>query len=332
MYVGQSVARAVCLASLLILVQACTPAISSAPTGEPSPSVQPAPTGQPTEDGSVLAATPTAPAPTATPGVVTSKDVAYATSALDGVAQDRIWALDVYAPPERADWPVILLMHGLGGSKDGYSRESEAMAEMGAIVYTITWPVTPADAAALDDGKGFRQIYDTVICALSYVRATAGDFGGDPDRTVLVAHSYASLYGAWIALSFDGLDAQWQEFAADRNSSPSRVECEQQAEPASIVAFVGIGGRTYGFAEVLQQRDRDLWEVVSPYAHFGQNLEMPLRLLHGEQDPRVDPEFSRTFHQALLDAGYDSQLILFEGGHVVPPELTLATVMELTGD
>jgi predicted esterase len=75
-----------------------------------------------------------------------------------------------------------------------------------------------------------------------------------------------------------------------------------------------------------------LWEIVSPYAHFGQDLSMPIRLLHGEQDPIADPESSSAFNQDLITAGYDSELILFEGGHIVPVDLTYATVAELTSE
>jgi fermentation-respiration switch protein FrsA (DUF1100 family) len=96
-----------------------------------------------------------------------------------------------------------------------------------------------------------------------------------------------------------------------------------------VDAFIGIGGGRYTAAEVLQERDPDLWEIVSPFSHLGRNLELPIRLLHGERDTTASPESSQRFNDVLLEAGYDSRVILFDGRHIVPPGLTFEAVMEL---
>jgi predicted esterase len=56
---------------------------------------------------------------------------------------------------------------------------------------------------------------------------------------------------------------------------------------------------------------------------------MPVRLLHGTQDPVAKPESSHMFNDALVEAGHDSRVTLFDGGHIVPAELTAETVLEL---
>jgi hypothetical protein len=45
----------------------------------------------------------------------------------------------------------------------------------------------------------------------------------------------------------------------------------------------------------------------------------------------ASPESSHRFNEVLVEAGYDSRVILFDGGHIVPPELTSEAVMELAG-
>jgi hypothetical protein len=55
-------------------------------------------------------------------------------------------------------------------------------------------------------------------------------------------------------------------------------------------------------------------------------------LLHGEQDTLAKPESSQMFNDILLEAEYDSRVIMFDGGHIVPPQLTFETVIELANE
>jgi predicted esterase len=270
---------------------------------------------------------PTIPAPTPTSSVSVTKDVVYATSLREDGAT---WTLDVYTPLEAGGWPVVVFLHGLGGNKEGFVQAGEIIAESGATVYAVTWPAQAVDVAALDNGRGYREISETLNCAIRFARVSATDFGGDARHTTLVAHSYGALYGAWIALASGSLDAQWEEFLARRDGPPAQVECAKNSDSARVDAFVGIGGGRYTAAEVLQERNSELWEIVSPFSHLGRNLDLPVRLLHGDRDTVASPESSQTFNNVLLEAGYDSRVILFDGGHVVPPHLTFEAVMELS--
>ena len=75
-----------------------------------------------------------------------------------------------------------------------------------------------------------------------------------------------------------------------------------------------------------------MWKIASPLAYLGQNPNLVIRLLHGERDDGVNPESSIKFNEALTKAGYDSELILYDGIHLVPAELTAKVVMELAGE
>ena len=147
----------------------------------------------------------------------------------------------------------------------------------------------------------------------------------------LVGFSAGAGTGAWVALAGDDLDRLWEEFAATRGESPPQVECVVSGVSANVDAFVGIGGR-YGFAEPLQERDPELWQIASPYAQLGQDLDLRVRLIHGERDSAVRPEHAVQFNDVLAEAGYDTSLTLFDGIHRVPIELTAAKVMEVAGE
>lgn len=269
---------------------------------------------------------PTAPITTPTSSVSVTKDVIYATSLQE---DGKTWTLDIYKPVEAEGSPIVVLLHGLGATKEGYTRESEIIAESGVTVFAITWPVSVPDIAAIDNGRGYHEISETVACAIRFARATATDFGGDAHHLTMIAHSYGALYGAWITLASDDLYAQWDEFLVDRNGPLAQVDCERSSNSTRVDAFIGIGGGRYTAAEVLQERDSELWEIVSPFSHIGRNLVVPIRLLHGERDTIANPESSQMFNDVLLEAGYDSRVILFNGGHIVPSKLTAETVIEL---
>lgn len=294
---------------------------------EALPTLVETPTLRPSE---TLAPTPTLPPATPTPAITVTNEVIYAISLEES---ETSWALDVYTPVENGDWPTVVLIHGFGVAKEEYVRVSEIISESGAVVYTVDWPVREVVTAALgNNGRGYREISETLSCAIHFARATAADFGGDSGHVTLVAHSYGALYGAWIALASDNLDAQWEAFQVERDGPPAQVECERNSDAARVDAFIGIGGGRYTAAEVLEDRNPALWEIVSPFSYLGQNTELPVRLLHGERDTTASPESSQMFNDVLLEAGYDSRVILFDGGHIVPPQLTFDAVIELASE
>ncbi|MCP4540899.1 MAG: hypothetical protein GY832_27505 [Chloroflexi bacterium] len=269
---------------------------------------------------------PTVAAPTMTPSVKVSSDVAYVTSLQPDVSEQR---LDVYTPNEAGDWPVVVFLHGYDGNKEYYATLSQAIAEQGAVVFTAAWPTWIADMAARDNGKGFREMSEVLSCAIRFARATASDYGGDSSQVTLVGHSSGADTGAWVALAGDNLDRSWEEFTSNRGGPPAQVECVVNKGSTRVDAFVGIAGGYDDFAGPLQKRDAELWQIAAPYAHLGQNLDLRVRLIHGERDPHVMPEHAVQFNDALAEAGYDTSLILWDGKHRVPTELTIAEVIKV---
>jgi acetyl esterase/lipase len=265
----------------------------------------------------------------ASPAVLVTDDVVYATSLADGGSADgKPWGLDTYAPEEGQDLPVVVLLHGGGTSKENYSRASESIAQRGVIVFAIDAPMKSPVLMLQDNGKDFRAFSEFMACAIAYARETAADFGGDPDRVLLVAHSLGALYGAWYALGARSLPADWADYAESHDGPPMQVACEKDSSSTIVEAFVGIGGD--GWADI-ETEDPDLSQIVDPFAYVGQDLSLPVRFLHGDLDSAEKGESAMAFSEDLSEAGYDSEFAMFEGGHDVPPELTYETVVQLTG-
>ena len=269
---------------------------------------------------------------TASSMILVGKDLVYSNSLTEAGEADKDWTLDIHTPTEGTGRPVIVLLHGFAASKEKYSRLSHSMAEQGMVVYTINAPVRTTPTMAVKNGKGFREFFEVLSCAIGYARSTASDYGGHSDRVVLVAHSWGSLYGSWFALAYDQLAADWDAYALGHEGPASQAACAMETNSDQIAGFIGIGGGRYTDAEQYQDSDPELWKMVSPFSYFGQNQNLPIRLLHGETDGIASPETSQNFNKALLEAGYDSHLRLFDGGHIVPVDLTIEAVLEIVGN
>lgn len=276
------------------------------------------------------ASTPTPEAPTSatTSNVEVFRDLVYAEPLQPDVEGQR---LDVYKPARPGTWPVVVFLHGLGGTKEVLRMESSAIAERGAVVFTPTWPTVMEDMAAREDGEGFREMYEALACAIRFARTNAIEHDGEPSRLTLVGHSYGAAYGSWMALAGDNLDHLWMEFAAARGGPPSQVACVASEGSFEVDAFVGIAGR-YSFTKKLQESDPELWSIVNPIAHVGRGPMLPVRLLHGERDSTVPPEFSAQMNDLLAEAEYDTRFILYDGTHRLPIDLTGEVLLDLAGE
>jgi dienelactone hydrolase len=265
---------------------------------------------------------------TPTSGVQVIQDVLYATSSQpDG----NTWSLDIYSPDREIPSPVVVFAHGYTAVKEAHKRESQALAERGALVYTITWPVWILDLAEKENGQGYREMSEVLTCAIRYARSTAPDYGGDPNRVILVSFSRGAVNSSWVALAGESLPPMWDAFAAERGGPAQQAECEESEVSGIVETFVGISGR-YKYEGKLQENDPELWEIVNSFAHLEHNPDLVIRLLHGERDDFVSPEYSIQFNEALTEAGYDTELIFFDGIHLVPADLTANIVMALAGE
>jgi predicted esterase len=264
------------------------------------------------------------PTSTTSPWQVTS-DVIFASSVHEG---GESWTLDIYGPDETGNLPVVVFLHGFGARKEGYIKESQAIAESGALVYTLNWPTLLKDLAEREGGKGFREMFEVAACGISFAKATASDYGGDPSHVTLIGFAYGGYLGIWVTLGADGIHAAWEDYAVMHEGPPPQVVCERDQDSIEVDVFIGVAG-AYAIVENYEEKDNVLWEIISPFAYFGDELEVPIRLLHGERDTTQQPRHSEEFRDIILDAGYDTELVMFDGIHQVPPELTAELVQEL---
>ena len=276
--------------------------------------------------GSYPASTPIIPTPTMT-NVEVFHDLVYVEPLQPNVVAQQ---LDVYKPLRSGTWPVVVFFHGSGGTKEGYIKESLALTEHGAVVFTPNWPSHLVDIAVKENGAGFREMYEALACAIRFARNNAIEYGGNPSNLTLIGHSYGATFGSWVALAGDSLDDLWEEFATERGGPPSQVDCIESEDSFAVDAFIGIGGQ-YNNVEKLRDSDPELWNVVSPVAQVGRGPMLPVRLLHGERDT-INPDLPTQMNDILVNSDYDTSLIFYDGVHNVPIDVTIKVLSDLMGE
>lgn len=127
-------------------------------------------------------------------------DIPYAT----GADADPLRRLDITTPATTGTGrTVYVLIHGGGwrtGDKSGHGfgePKTSWFASHDGVVVSINYRLSPAvtHPAHIDD----------VTRALAWVRAHAGDYGGDPDKLVLLGHSAGAHLAALAATDHDRL-------------------------------------------------------------------------------------------------------------------------------
>ena len=324
------------ITTLMIVLAGCAAGLSPSPTSTPTP---PSPSPIPPTETSEPVLTPTAvPEPTVTPAPppepdattdipTLTKNLPYTISLAPAVLEQK---LDVYTPGRAQDngWPVVIVAHGFMQGKRDFKSLSEKITEQGAVVFTVDWPTYTGNSAQRGNGKQIREMTETLVCAVRYADAHAAEYGGDPDRIIYVGFSLGAGMGGLISLAGEKLEEDWATLAETSGEPIDPIDCVASDGSAQVDAFIGIAG-PYGIFDERQNDNPDLWAIVAPSERLGENSDLLVRLLHGEIDASVPVESSTALRDALLAAGYDATLTLFDEGHKVPHELTLRTLAEV---
>ncbi len=203
--------------------------------------------------------------------------------------------LDIYAPVAtgKGRLPVIMFIYGgswANGTREGYHFAARALSAAGFVTVVPDYRLVPE--------VYFPGFVEDCAAALRWTRAHAAEYGGDPDRIVLVGHSAGAYNAAMLALDprFLGRDR------------------------AAIKGFAGLAG-PYDFLPLdgpIPTRTFGRWprpEETQPI-HYADASAPPMLLLHGSDDDTVWPKNSINLDRKLRSLGVSSELKIYPGlGH-----------------
>ena len=183
--------------------------------------------------------------------------------------QDKRQRLDIYAPRQAQNRPVVVFWYGgswVKGQKSQYRFVGTTLAERGIVTVIADYRLYPQVHFPAFDEDGAR--------AVAWVEQHVQEYGGDPHRIVLMGHSAGGHTAAFLALDHAFLE-----------------KCG--ADPRDIAGLVGLSG-TY---ELVPGTDEERATFPPPYTEkdwqpirFVDAQSPPTLLLHGSDDKEVLPQ------------------------------------------
>jgi acetyl esterase/lipase len=212
--------------------------------------------------------------------------------------EDPRLKLDVYVPRQAGSRPVVVFFYGgtwSSGMRANYAFVGAALAERGYVTVIPDYRLYPAVRfpAFIQDGAR----------AVDWAQQHARDFGGDPDRIVLMGHSAGAHIAALLAFN------------------PSYL-AKAGVRPDSIAGFIGMSG-PYALTP-----DTDTLHAIfgppyqpsdwQPVQFVGRTSPATL-LLHGADDQVVASAHTERLRDTLRSSGVDVETHLYPGrGHADP--------------
>jgi hypothetical protein len=264
--------------------------------------------------------------------VVIERDLPYATW------NDVTLTLDLYIPADPKGAPIMV---------EPWEAFGVDISQAGAfaVIERTGIPDQPDSADGEpplwdDHGALIRAQADATACKIRYARARAAELGSEDPIVVLGGFSEGGGAATHVALFGDTLEERWDEFAAAVGGPSRQVECVV-AEGSTHVDALVVGNGAYGaFVPVIDgpfsrtyvlERAPELQPFLA--SAVGIDTSLTVRLMSATGDTVVPTSYAVAFEEVLADAGYDVQVITYEGQHTSDPpdELSLQVFTELLG-
>ena len=239
----------------------------------------------------------TAPASAERPGSsesVRTLNVPYA-PAPPGVDVNLL-SLDIYAPKDAANLPVMIYIHGGGwhrGDKAAVSLKPGYFTTRNFIFVSLNYRLVPAVDI-------LTQLQDSAN-AIAWVHSNIARHGGDPARLHLIGHSAGAHHVAILATNERFL----KNAGAEVSIFSSVVELDTMALD---VPKLMRNSRTEAYAQAFGA-DPEVWRQISPLQHVTPGKGIPPFLLVVAGGVRPKLEQAAAFQKALEAAGVRCEVI-----------------------
>lgn len=207
---------------------------------------------------------------------------------------------EVHLPAEVGRAPLVVLVPGgswQSADPTGLTGLAAGLAERGVVAAT-------AHIRAASDDVDYPVPVEDVLCAVAGVAADARARGYRPSPVVVLGHSSGAQLAALAVLAFDDYDPAC--------SSPV-------VEPDALIGLSGPYdiSRLPEIASALLGSDPDTdpatWQAANPVERAALRPDVPVLLLHGEDDDVVPVTFTTQFAGALEAAGHPTTVELVPG-------------------
>lgn len=227
---------------------------------------------------------------------VVHRDLPYA-----GIKSEK-QTLDVYAPAEGKDRPIVFWIHG-GGWQHGDKREVDkkppAFVEKGFVFVSTNYRLFP-DATT-------KGIAEDVAQALRWTHDHATEFGGDPNTIFVMGHSAGAQLAALICTDERYLKAERLSLSSIKGCIP--VDGDTYDLPMQIATVEKKRADFFKRAFGDEQSQRDMSSVM--HVARGKNIP-PFLLIYVADHPETRAQAGR-LAKSLQEAGVSAKLFAAAG-------------------
>lgn len=210
--------------------------------------------------------------------------------------------LDVYAPKEGKNLPVVVWIHGGGwqrGDKSEVHKKPQAFADKGFIFVSINYRLLPKAT--------IKQMAEDVAKAIRWVYDHAKDYGGDSNTIIVMGHSAGAQLAALVCTNDTYLKAEGLALS-------------------TIKACVPVDGDTYDVAmqiRTVEERRAKIYRIkfgdeqmqteLSAVTHVAKGKSIPpFLILHVADHPETKAQSQRLV-KVLQEAGFSAKAYAAEG-------------------
>lgn len=207
---------------------------------------------------------------------------------------------DLYAPEDRGPAPLVVLIPGGGwmtADPAGLAGLADRLADAGIVAAT-------ARIRAASDGVVYPVPVEDVLCAVATAVDEADSRGFPPTTVTILGHSSGAHLAALAVLTFD-------DYAP--------VCAAPLVEPDALIGLAGpydISRESWRAQPLLGSDPSDdpaAWQAANPLEHAAERPDVPVLLMHGEDDDVVPVDFTTQLADALEAAGHPTSVELVAG-------------------
>jgi acetyl esterase/lipase len=225
------------------------------------------------------------------------RDVPYTES------KDPKQTLDIFAPAEGKDHPVVVWIHGGGwhsGDKTDVKKKPQAFVDKGFVFVTVNYRLLP-------DKVTIGQMAGDIARAIRWSHDHAREYGGDPNTILVMGHSAGAQLAALVCTDDSYLKAEKLSFAIIKGCVP--VDGDTYDVPMQIEMIGEKRGAGYAkkFGNLASQKD------LSPVTHVARGKHIPPFLILHVADHRETRAQSQRLVKALQEAGVSAKAYPAEG-------------------
>lgn len=224
------------------------------------------------------------------------RDLAYAEP------KNERQTLDVYAPTEGKDHPIVFWIHGGGwqvGDKSEVQAKPRAFVDNGFVFVSTNYRLLPKVT--------IKQMTEDVAKAIRWIHDHAQEFGGDPDTIFVMGHSAGAQLAALICTDERYLKAEGLSPSILKGCVP--VDGDTYDVPLQIATEGERAAKSHAQKFGDQKSQKELSAVT--YVAKGKSIP-PFLILHVADHPETTRQAQRLAN-VLREAGIEAKAVPAEG-------------------